>query len=259
MDIRKIALHLAGKLPPNYTTPNPSRFVRKVWIDFPDFIKESQLNFVQKQSSQSEDLYFMILDDIYRDNHEWDQLILYKKLLKELDVPLNLLWEVEKWKYTWKDYQNKLTKTFWSTPNKDEKWDLFEELCIDILKIIWGFTDVKSIWRWSDWWIDITAKKIIKLWDNTNMYLWFFGQCKYKTDKNVQDSEIARLTTTISNDSVQKYQGVFFFTNSSYAPNAKETLDNINHSTSNRKCFWLDGNDILDIINSNPDLIEKYS
>jgi len=257
MDIRKISLYLSGKLPPHYIFSNQGRFRRVVKKYFPEFIEDTQLNFIEKQSQQSEDLFFMVLDDIYKDFWESKEFI---ELLWDLEIPDELYKKIRIfWKYTWDNFTNLLKSRYWHTPNTNQKWELFEELCFDILRIVWWFKNVKKASAWWDWWIDVTAEYRLPIWTNTDIKLWFFWQAKYKSNWNVQESEINRLTTTISNDTDQKYQGIFYFTNKEFAPKAREALENISHWISNRKCFWLDWNEILDIISENDELFKKYS
>jgi hypothetical protein len=207
----------------------------------------------------------MVLDDLWKNTpkvkEKWkksqDDII---QLLKDLWVNDEVLGtEIKEGKiYTWENFDELLKHKFWETPTTNNKWDLFEELCFDILRVVWWFTNVKKASAWADWWIDITAEYKLPIWSNTDIKLWFFWQAKYKSSWNVQEIEINKLTTTISNDIAQKYQWVFYFTNQEYAPKAREALDNISYSTSNRKCFWLDWNEMLKVVSENKELFNKY-
>lgn len=266
MDIRKIALYLAWKLPPYYGESNVYAFSKRLLKFAPKEFTREEMLFVQQQAKNiDEEVYFMVLDDLWKNTpekqEEWkksrtDILV----LLRDLWVKDEILWL--KWtqnNYTWEMFDKLLHNKFWNNPTTNNKWDLFEALCFDILQIVGWFKNVKKASAWADGWIDITAEFKLPIWINTDIRLGFFWQAKYKSSWNVQVTEVNILTTTISNDTQQKYQWVFYFTNSEYAPNAREALDNISHSTSNRKCFWLDGNDILKVVSENPELYNKYS
>lgn len=259
-------MFLAWKLPPYYGSSNLYAFTKALRNFAKEEFTNDEMTFIQNQAKWvDEEVYFMVLDDLWKTTPE--EQIDWKKSRKDIIELLKSLWvndEVlgiegkEEKKYTWSDFDELLIKKYWTTPTTNNKWDLFEELCFDILKIVWWFTNVKKASAWADWWIDITADFRLPIWSNTDIKLWFFWQSKYKTSWNVQVDEVNILTTTISNDTAQKYQWVFYFTNKEYAPKAREALDNISHSTSNRKCFWLDWNDILRIISENKELYKKY-
>lgn len=269
MDIRKISMFLAWKLPPYYNNRESNLYAFKKFlsskISNTEYTTE-EMNFILQQAkNKDEDVYFMVLDDLWNNVLDKSEELKISKndfirLLIDFWIPNEVL-DIEKKeevKYTWADFDKLLIKKYWDTPTTNNKWDLFEELCFDILKIVWWFTNVKKASAWADWWIDITANFRLPIWSNTDIKLWFFWQSKYKSIWKVQVDEVNILTTTISNDTAQKYQWVFYFTNSEYAPKAREALDNISHSTSNRKCFWLDWNDILRVISENKELYKKY-
>lgn len=267
MDIRKIALYLAGKLPPYYIKSNPWRFSRLVKIKFPAYVESEQLDFIQKNSIQTEELYFIVLDDIYKDYNAWEWYEVFLELLKELNIPEQVWTNNETiqpinswtWTYNWDKFTKKIKSTYGSRPTTIEKWILFQSLCYDILHTIWGFSNIHVSSPWADWGIDITADKKIELWDNTYVSIWFFGQAKYKTNWNISKNEITTLLSPINKDKTNKYQCVFYFTNRDYAPGATLELSDIDWWNTNRKCFWLNGDQMLDIINSNKALEEKYT
>lgn len=92
MDIRQIALYLAGKLPPYYGESNLYRFSKKLKNFAPEQFTNNEMQFIQNQAKGvDEDVYFMILDDLH------NELIVsvegaktmsdFYKLLEELWVP----------------------------------------------------------------------------------------------------------------------------------------------------------------------------
>ncbi len=262
MDIHKIALYLAGKLPSYYIKANPSRFIRLVNWKFPTYIEWNQLDFIQKQANQSEDLYFMILDDISKDASESDEINQQLMLLfSELDIP-NTVLDIEEnhtlWSYSWEKFNAKLHARYWLHPNTDQKGEIFQELCKDIL-LANNFINVRIAWPGADWWIDITADKEIVVWNNTVKLIRFVGQCKYKSTGKVSLTEVNELITPLTQDTNNMYQGVFFFTNSQYQPRAKNALEELESSRLNVKALYLQGDDILDIINANRNLENQYS
>jgi hypothetical protein len=258
MDIREVSLYLAGKLPPHYNKTNPGRFKRKTKIAFPDYVDESHLDFIQKQSSQQEDLFFMVLDDIAKDFKEWDGYKQLINLLADLEVPEELLWILPKEQYTWSKFLKKVEEKFWSSYSTNDIGEYFEELCRDLLSHD-GFINVKIAWSGGDGWIDITADKEVLIWSGTKKLISFVGQCKYKSTGNVSKEEVQQLLSPIEDDSDNMYQWLLFFTNSKYQPQAKNKLEKIQKGKLNVKAFYLDWDEILDVINRHPDLIKKYS
>jgi hypothetical protein len=267
MDIRKISMYLAWKLPPYYGSSNVYAFTKALRRFAKEEYTNEEISFIQTQAKWvDEEVYFLVLDDLW--NSLWEEKIEWKKSRKDVIELLQWLWvknevlgfeEEKNLEYTWKKFDELLEKRFWSKLTTNNKWDLFEELCFDILSIEWWFTNVKKASAWADWWIDVTADYRLPIWGNTDISLWFFWQAKYKSSWNVQAAEVNILTLTINNDTAQKYQWVFYFTNREYAPKAREALENISKATSNRKCFWLDWNDILKIVSWNKDLYKKYT
>ncbi len=265
MDIRKIAMFLAWKLPPYYWSSNLYVFTKALRKFAKEEFTNDEMTFIQQQAKWvDEEVYFMVLDDLWKNTVkvkvEWKKSQNdVTELLKSLGVNNEVLGiDTSINNFTWEDFGKILKYKFWETPTTNNKWDLFEELCFDILRVVGWFTNVKKASAWADWWIDITAEYRLPIWWNTDIKLWFFWQSKYKTNWKVQVDEVNILTTTISNDIAQKYQWVFYFTNSEYSPKAREALDNISHSTSNRKCFWLDWNEILKIVSENEGIFKKY-
>ncbi|NVP18133.1 restriction endonuclease [Candidatus Gracilibacteria bacterium] len=258
MDIRKISLYLAGKLPPYYNQANPARFKRKVKEKFTNYIDDSQLDFIQKQSNQSEDLFFMILDDISKDYKDGEGYNSFINLLNDLEIPKEILGINEYGNYTWETFLNKVKSIYGNDFSTTDIGGYFEELCKELL-IKDGFINVKVAGSGSDGGIDITADKEIFIGNNTKKLISFVGQCKYKSSGNVTKEEVNALLTPIINDTNNMFQGILFFTNQKYQPNAKQELENTQSSRINLKSFYLDGNEILDIINSHFDLIKKFS
>lgn len=262
MDIRKIALYLSGKIAPDY-----KKFSR---LEFYEHLKNiygfwfDQLDFYWKQAKEyEEELYFLILDYLHsKSSKDTSEKIKFELLLKEIkfdDTPIvekqDELW---KWDYSWKDFELKISELYWAKPSNIQKWDLFGKLSADILEKVGNFVNVRSVWAWADEWIDLTATNLITLGKNTAITFGWLGQCKYKSKWNVQWDEVNRIIRTISEDSIRAYQIVYFFTNAWYAPKARQALESINHNWLNRKAFWFDGDQILDIINSNKEIFEKY-
>lgn len=83
IDIYKISLYLAWKLPPHYLKPNLLRFIRLVNELFPEYYKQKDLEIYHKQSDVLDKFFFMILDDIYSEIWLNDK---FKKLLKWLNI-----------------------------------------------------------------------------------------------------------------------------------------------------------------------------
>jgi hypothetical protein len=260
-------MFLAWKLPPYYWSSNIYAFTKALRKFAKEEYTNDEMNFIQQQAKWiDEEVYFMVLDDLWK--NILDEKIEWKKSRDDIIELLRWLWvndevlgieEEKESNYTWDDFEKLLIKKYWNKPTTNNKWDLFEELCFDILKIVWWFTNVKKASAWADGWIDITADFRLPIWSNTEIKMGFFWQAKYKSSWNVQAKEVNILTTTISNDTAQKYQWIFYFTNKEYTPNSRMALDNISHSTSNRKCFWLDWSDILRVVSENKELYKKYT
>jgi hypothetical protein len=65
MDIRQIALYLAGKLPPYYGNSNLRSFTKVLRIFAPEEFTNEEMLFIQQQAKNNdEEVYFMILDDL---------------------------------------------------------------------------------------------------------------------------------------------------------------------------------------------------
>lgn len=262
MDIRKIALYLAWKLSPYYIKPNPWRFLRLLKDKFPSYVENDQLNFIQSQSNQSEEIYFSVLEDIYTDYKTWVWYDAFLWLLADLKIPDEIYSSnatISTWEYNWEIYEKKLKKMYGSNPTTIEKWQFFQELCYDILRIVGWFVNIYTSAPGPDWGVDITADKEITLWDWVVVLLWFFWQAKYKTTGTVSKKEITDLLSPINKDKTNKYQCVFYFTNRTYSPGANTELRDIDWWNTNRKCFALDWNKMLDIINACPEIQKKYS
>jgi hypothetical protein len=151
-----------------------------------------------------------------------------------------------------------LKKKYGDTPSNNEKWELFEAFCRDILSKDW-FINIKIASCWADGGIDITADKEILIWKNTKKLISFFGQCKYKSSWNVTVKEVDELIKVIADDTNNMYQWILFLTNKKYQPKAKQLLEKTQANRLNIKSFYLDGDELLDIINLHEDLIQKYT
>ncbi|MEI6426215.1 MAG: restriction endonuclease [Candidatus Absconditabacteria bacterium] len=259
MDIRKIALYLSGKIPPNYEKYNRLEFMELLKGIFG--YGYDQLDFYWKQAKEyEEEFYFMVLDLLYskslKDENEKTK---FSKLLEDLKLPSFILGVEEEsgTPYTRDLFNEKLQSIYGDDPTNDDKGELFEELCKDIL-VADGFCNIKIAGRGGDGGIDITADKEILIGENTKKIISFIGQCKYKTSGNVTKQEVNDLISPIVSDSNNMYQGILFFTNRKYQPAAKAELEKTQSSRLNIKSFYLDGDEILDIINTNMQIQSKY-
>ncbi len=261
MDVRKIALYLSWRLPPHYGNSQKLFFIRQLKDLAKEYYTNEELTFIDQQTRQDDEKFFIeILEDQKRTSEDnFNNLIEKLNLPPEvIDSNLGKIIENWKWDYTWNDFEMKITETYWKNPSNIDKWELFWKLSTDILEKIGKFINVHSVWAWSDGWIDLTASNIIRLGDNTQIEFWWFWQCKYKEKWNVPWTDISRLVQTISDDVGWMYQFVYFFTNKDYVPWARKSLEAINHNNSNRKCFWFNGDNLLDIINSHKEIYIKY-
>lgn len=152
MDIRKVAMFLAWKLPPHYLTPNQARFRRVTKNIFPEYVEDSQLDFIEKQSKQTEDLFFMVLDDIYKDFWKSKEVL---ELFKKLEITNDILWIEENNKLELKEY-------------KDED-DFTKNFLLDFFRKLW-FSDVKFTHGRKEYWKDIIMRKKDELWNWR--YVW---------------------------------------------------------------------------------------
>lgn len=259
MDIRKIALFLSGKIAPDYT-----KYSR---LEFYEHLKEiygfwfDQLDFYWKQAKEyEEELYFLVLDYLYskssKDISERSKFDLLLKKIEFNDTPIiekqGESWE---WNYTWKDFSQKIIEKYgdWNY----DKGELFEELCEDILKTS-GFVNTNISSRWTDWWVDISWDKEIFIWSGVKKLLRFVWQCKYKEKWAVSLKEAEELTWLLTRENADTYQWALFFTNTKYQSRALSTLNWTKKSKLNIETFILDGNEILDIINSTKEIFDKY-
>lgn len=97
LDIRKIAMFLAGKLPPYYWASNLRSFTKQLRIFAKAEFTNDEMLFIQQQAKNiDEEIYFMVLDDLWRSTtdtiEKWkrsrDDII---KLMIELGVPDDVL------------------------------------------------------------------------------------------------------------------------------------------------------------------------
>ncbi len=67
MDIRKIALYLAGKLPPYYGTSNLYAFSKKLHSFASEEFTREEMLFIQQQAKNiDEEVYFMVIDSLWK-------------------------------------------------------------------------------------------------------------------------------------------------------------------------------------------------
>ena len=259
MDIRKIALYLSGKIGPDY-----KKYSR---LEFYDHLKNiygfwfDQLDFYWKQSKEyEEELYFLVLEYLYSKNlKDESEKSKFELLLKEIKFDDNPIIQKQdeswKWDYSWKDFSQKIIEDYgdWNY----DKGELFEELCEDILKNS-GFINTNISSRWTDGGVDISWDKEIFIWTGVKKLLRFVWQCKYKGNWSVSLKEAEELTSLLTRENSDTYQWALFFTNTKYQSRALSMLNWTKKSKINIETFILDWNEILDIINSNQEIFDKY-
>jgi len=259
-------MYLAWKLPPYYGNSNLYAFTKALRKFAKEEYTNEEMTFILNQAKWiDEEVYFMVLDDLWKNTPEEKNEL--KKSREDIIQLLKSLWvneEVlgierkEEINYTWFDFTNKVKSIYWDKYSTIDIWWYFEKLCKELLIKDW-FINVKIASSGSDWWIDITADKEILIWNNTKKLISFVWQCKYKSSWKVTKDEVNDLITPVINDTNNMYQWILFFTNQQYQPNAKQELENNQSSRVNLKSFYLDWDEILDIINNSPDIVEKFS
>lgn len=145
IDIKKISLYLAWKLPPNYIEPNLLRFIRVVKDLFPEYYNQTTLETFYKQSNDVlEKFFFMILDDIYSEVWLNEK---FKKLLQDLYVKESLYLDNVN---IHKDYNNEIQKiekklqwiidigTF-IISKTIHKYKIFSENTVNIQSELWSY------------------------------------------------------------------------------------------------------------------------
>lgn len=147
IDIQKIALFLSWKLPPYYGGNKKVKFIKQLWKIDKETYSNENIDFFQKQSRDLEEFYFMVLDDYISENKKikwWDKNI--SKLLNDLDLPPEMLWENEKTvgidiKKEWEKFKNELKwikiefkKEELSERNKEAK--IFEDFTGRLVKFL---------------------------------------------------------------------------------------------------------------------------
>jgi hypothetical protein len=71
MDIRKVAMYLAGKLPPYYGESNLRTFTKALRKYSREEFTNEELLFIQQQALNiDESFYFNVLDDLWTQNNE---------------------------------------------------------------------------------------------------------------------------------------------------------------------------------------------
>ena len=92
MDIRKIALYLAGKLPPDYKKQSAFHLIKLLQVIDEKYYTDAKIKFIKEESWSDEEFYFSILDSLWRSgknqsdiqeqSYEW-----FIRIMTEYDVP----------------------------------------------------------------------------------------------------------------------------------------------------------------------------
>lgn len=173
MDIRKIALYLSGKIPPEYNKINRLEFMESLkeifwyWYD--------ALDFYWKQAKEyEEEFYFMVLDLLHTKSlKNKDEKIKFDKLLNDLSLT-----EIEQERLHLEQY-------------KDEE-EFTTKFLLKFFKKLW-YIDVRYN-HWADEkGKDIVMKKINDLWE----YKYIWVQAK-KWDIDTKAANKVWLTTIIT-------------------------------------------------------------
>lgn len=159
MDIRKIAMYLAGKLPPYYWSSNLRTFTKKLREFAKEEFTNEEMLFIQQQAKWiDEEIYFIVLDDLRKDSTEEKEEWKKSKqdiinILKELNIPDEIL-----------DIDNNLT--LWEF--KDEE-DFTKNFLIPFFRKLW-YKDIKNTHWKKEYGKDILMRKMDEFWNRR--YIW---------------------------------------------------------------------------------------
>ena len=171
MDIRKVALQLSWKTPPEYKNSNRLEFMEMLEDIF--WLSLEKIDFYWKQAKEyEEEFYFLVLELLHNKSLKDEAMkTKFDKLIK--DLSLNQL-------------ENKLV--LWDY--KDEE-DFTQNFLLDFFKKL-GYSDVRYN-HWTDEkWKDIIMKKIDELWEYR--YIWVQAK-KWDIDAKSNKTWITNIIT----------------------------------------------------------------
>lgn len=155
MDIRKIAMFLAWRLPPYYNNRESNLYAFKKFLNNNISRTEyttDEMNFILQQAkNKDEDVYFMVLDDLWNNVIEKsEELKINKsefiKLLIEFWIPKEVLGIEEK------EEENKLkSKTIWWITPFDDTWFIRKEILNEISSKFWYWVQEVKMDKDSSW------------------------------------------------------------------------------------------------------------
>ncbi len=149
MDIRKIALFLAWKLPPYYGSSNLYAFTKALRNLAREEYTNEEMTFIQQQAKWvDEEVYFMVLDDLW--NNAVETKITWKiskediiDLLIDLWVSYEILWI--------KKEDTSTQKTIWWITPFDDTWFIRKGILNEISSKFWYWVKEVKMEKDSSW------------------------------------------------------------------------------------------------------------
>ncbi len=210
MDIRKISLHLSGKISP-YLKYSRLEFFEHL-EDIFGYSIEKQKFYWEQSKEFEEEFYYLVLEKLYSkwQKNEWEKEKL-EKLLKEMNLPEDIYQTFEWFDYKWlkEEFDWMITKkTKKETWDSQIKWKQLEVFLENLFNSI-EWLEVTEINQAEDEEIDLVIKNNINkaFWLNLNspVIIW---EAKNWT-KNTPVKEIAILSDKMSDHN--NFTRIWFF------------------------------------------------
>lgn len=169
MDIRKISMFLAWKLPPYYGSSNLYAFTKALRNFAKEEFTNDEMTFIQNQAKWvDEEVYFMVLDDLWKTTPE--EQIEWKKSRKDIVELLKSLWvNDEVLGIEEKEEIQTKSKTIWFITPFDNTWTIRKDILNEISSKFWYW--VQEIKMDKDWSGKFLWDSIVWFLNKYNLYI----------------------------------------------------------------------------------------
>lgn len=151
MDIRKISMFLAWKLPPYYGSSNLYAFTKALRNFAKEEFTNDEMTFIQTQAKWvDEEVYFMVLDDLWKNTQE--EQVEWKKSKKDIVELLKTLWVNDEVLGIEKKEEVKIkSKTIWFITPFDDTWIIRKDILNEISSKFWYWVQEVKMGKDSSW------------------------------------------------------------------------------------------------------------
>lgn len=169
MDIRKISMYLAWKLPPYYWSSNLYAFTKALRNFAKEEYTNDEMTFIQTQAKWvDEEVYFMVLDDLWKSTPE--EQIEWKKSKEDIVELLKSLWvNDEVLGIEEKEEIKTKSKTIWFITPFDDTWTIRKDILNEISSKFWYL--VQEIKMDKDWNGKFLWDSIVWFLNKYNLYI----------------------------------------------------------------------------------------